>query len=155
TFDTTATRSFGAASAMAMAARSPAPPPPTNTTSNDGVTSCAPSGPLLRGQAFIFQHGAVVVNDFAGDAAVVVLMLAADAPALVVDFLGEQRFFVAIFVVVGVDNLAARRRLHREVVASDGHHSPSLQLPRSREQVVWSSGCPDPPESPMIRKSVF
>jgi hypothetical protein len=66
-----------------------------------------------------------MVDDFAGDAAVVVLVLNADASALVVDFAREQRFVVAIFVVVGIDDLAARRLLHREVVASDGHHAPS------------------------------
>jgi hypothetical protein len=83
------------------------------------------NGPLLRGEEFLFQNPAVVVNDFAGDAAVVVLMLDADASALVVGFLSEQGLVVAVFVVVRIDDLAAGRLQTREVVASDGHHSPS------------------------------
>src|SRR6185437_9901531 len=47
-------------------------------------------GGSLRGQELLFQDGAVVVNHFTGDAAVVVLVLNAHASAPVIYFLGEQ-----------------------------------------------------------------
>jgi hypothetical protein len=80
----------------------------------------------LRREELLFQDSAVVVNNFAGDAAVVVRVHNALASARIIEFLGEKGFVVAVFVVVYIDDPAAGRLLTGEVLAGDGHHSASL-----------------------------
>jgi hypothetical protein len=83
------------------------------------------------------------MGDLTGDAAVVVLVLDADAAARVLDAQGHEGVIVSIFVVVGVDDLAAGGLLRREVVAKERSCQPlfatnSGRKPRARRMVAQS-----------------
>ena len=66
------------------------------------------TSPLLFRQELVYDYGAVVAHDLAGDAAVVVLVTNGRAAALIELLIAEQTLFVPITEPVSARDLPAR-----------------------------------------------
>jgi hypothetical protein len=75
----------------------------------------------VLGLEFVYQHMTVVMDDFAGHAAVVELVAQAAAATRVKQVVDDQAFVISIFVALPIDAAAAWSDLAIEAAARRWH----------------------------------